>query len=119
VLIRVKRVYERRSPDDGLRVLVDRLWPRGLSRTAAGVDLWVREVAPSNVLRKWFGHNTSKWEEFKRRYHGELASKQQLIGELLTLERKHGTVTLLYSARDTEQNNAVALMEYLRLQRGV
>lgn len=118
-MFRVRRVYGGRSPEDGCRVLVDRLWPRGLSRAAADVDLWMRDIAPSDGLRKWFGHNPARWEEFKRRYHMELASKKNLVEELFALEKKHGTVTLLYSARDPEHNNAVALMEYLRQQRSV
>jgi uncharacterized protein YeaO (DUF488 family) len=110
---KVKRVYEGRSSDDGFRVLVDRLWPRGISRGSGAVDLWLRDVAPSNRLRRWFGHRPERWEEFRRRYFRELEGKQHLIAELLRLEMEHGTVTLLFSAKDAQHNNAVALREYL------
>lgn len=119
MLFAVKRVYEGRSPDDGFRVLVDRLWPRGLSREAAGVDLWMRDIAPSDGLRRWFSHDPSKWGEFRERYFRELEGKRRFVEELFELEKKYGRVTLLYSARDPSHNNAVALMEFLRLQRGV
>lgn len=110
---RVKRVYDAPSPDDGFRVLVDRLWPRGLSKSSAKVDLWLREVAPSDGLRRWYGHRPERWEGFKARYFAELDRKPELIGELLRLERERGTVTLLFAARDRHRNNAVALLEYL------
>jgi len=110
---KVKRVYEGRSPDDGFRVLVDRLWPRGISRGSGVVDFWLRDIAPSDGLRRWFGHRPERWEEFKRRYFMELEGKQHLIAELLRLEKEHGTVTLLFSAKDAQHNNAVALREYL------
>jgi Uncharacterized conserved protein len=110
---KVKRVYEGRSPDDGFRVLVDRLWPRGISRGSGVVDFWLRDIAPSDGLRRWFGHRPERWEEFKRRYFVELEGKQHLIAELLRLEKEHGTVTLLFSAKDAQHNNAVALREYL------
>ncbi len=110
---KAKRVYEGRSPDDGLRVLVDRLWPRGISRSFGAVDLWLRAVAPSDGLRRWFGHRPDRWKGFKRTYYEELERKPHLIAELLRLEREHGTVTLLFSAKDTERNDAVALREYL------
>jgi uncharacterized protein YeaO (DUF488 family) len=110
---RVKRVYEGRSPEDGFRVLVDRLWPRGISKGSGAVDLWLREVAPSDGLRRWFGHRPERWEGFKRRYFEELEGKPNMIAELLRLEKEHGTVTLLFSASDTQHNNAVALREYL------
>ncbi len=110
---KIKRVYEPRSPDDGFRVLVDRLWPRGISKGSGVVDHWLRDVAPSDGLRRWFGHRPDRWEEFKRRYFEELEGKRHLIVELLRLEREHGTVTLLFSAKDVQHNNAVALLEYL------
>ena len=111
---KVKRVYEAPSPDDGFRVLVDRLWPRGLSKSTARVDLWLKEVAPSDALRRWFGHDPRRWEEFRRRYFAELEGKKDLVRVLIDAEREHGTVTLLYSARDALRNNAVALLEYLQ-----
>jgi uncharacterized protein YeaO (DUF488 family) len=99
--------------------LVDRLWPRGLSREAAGVDLWMRDIAPSDGLRRWLSHDPSKWEEFRKRYFRELEGKRRFVEEPFELEKKYGRVTLLYSTRNPSHNNAVALMEFLRLQRGV
>jgi uncharacterized protein YeaO (DUF488 family) len=110
---RVKRVYEGRSPEDGFRVLVDRLRPRGISKGSGAVDLWFKEVAPSDGLRWWLGHRPERWEGFKRRYFEELEGKPHMVAELLWLEKEHGTVTLLFSASDTQRNNAVALCEYL------
>jgi len=97
---------------DGHRLLVDRLWPRGLSKVRASLDGWMREVAPSAELRRWFGHDASRWQEFKRRYAGELDCRRDLVAEILALAAD-GPVTLLYSARDTDHNQAVALAEYL------
>ena len=110
--IRVKRIYEPPDPTDGYRLLVDRLWPRGVSRESASLDAWMREVAPSSELRRWFGHDASRWQEFKRRYAVELGTRQDLVAEILSLARDR-PVTLLYSARDTDHNQAVALAEYV------
>jgi uncharacterized protein YeaO (DUF488 family) len=110
--IRTKRVYEPTEPDDGFRVLVDRLWPRGLTKENVQAALWLKEVAPGTALRKWFGHDRSKWEEFRRRYVEELAAEPEGVNRLLD-EAEKGRVTLLYSARDTECNHAVVLREYL------
>jgi uncharacterized protein YeaO (DUF488 family) len=110
--IETKRVYEEPAPDDGFRVLVDRVWPRGLKKEQVAADLWLKEVAPSNDLRKWFGHDPSRWEGFKDRYFSELDELEEPVGKLLEQARK-GRVTLLYSARDTEHNQAVALKEFL------
>jgi len=110
--LRIKRVYEEPGEDDGKRILVDRLWPRGMSKEKARVDLWLKEVAPSNELRKWFAHDPSKWPEFKRRYIAELKT----VGAPLALLRQQlsqGKVTLLYGARDEEHNEAVVLLEML------
>jgi uncharacterized protein YeaO (DUF488 family) len=112
--IRVKRAYEPPSGDDGMRILVDRLWPRGLSREKAKVDLWLKDVAPTEQLRNWFGHDPAKWEEFRIRYRVELAEKLEQIRFLRELMQK-GTVTLVYSAKDTEHNDAVVLREYLEV----
>jgi uncharacterized protein YeaO (DUF488 family) len=112
VRIRVKRVYNEPSGDDGFRVLVDRLWPRGMKKGDVRVDLWLPDVAPSTALRKWFSHDPSKWEEFKLRYFVELDGKKEVIKRLVEIARK-GTLTLLFSARDVEHNQAVALREYL------
>ena len=110
--VRVKRIYEPPEPADGYRLLVDRLWPRGVSKKSASLDAWMREVAPSSELRAWFGHDASRWQEFKRRYAVELGTRQDLVAEILSLARDR-PVTLLYSARDPEHNQAVALAEYL------
>lgn len=110
--LHIKRVYDEPAKDDGKRILVDRLWPRGLTKEKAGVDLWLKEIAPSNELRKWFGHDPKKWPEFKRRYAGELKTHDQQIA-LLRQEAKEGAVTLLYGARDEEHNEAAVLLEML------
>jgi uncharacterized protein YeaO (DUF488 family) len=113
-IIKVKRVYDEPSSDDGVRVLVDRLWTRGLSKESAKIDLWLRDVAPSDELRKWFNHDASKWEEFKRRYFKELENNKA-VNELINLLRDRRTITLLYSAK-SPYNNATALKEYLELK---
>jgi uncharacterized protein YeaO (DUF488 family) len=110
--VRVKRIYEKASPTDGVRVLVDRVWPRGLSKNDADIDVWLKDLAPTTRLRKWFGHDPDKWPEFKRRYASELIRKGDLIDDLLE-RAKRRKVTLLFSARERRFNNAVALKEYL------
>lgn len=110
--LRVKRVYEDAEAGDGLRVLVDRLWPRGLSKEKAGIDRWLRELSPSTELRRWYGHDPARWEEFKARYFGELDRHGEAIAALVDQTRT-GTVTLLYGSREKRLNNAVALKEYL------
>jgi uncharacterized protein YeaO (DUF488 family) len=112
-MIQLKRAYEKPSRDDGLRVLVERLWPRGLSKEHAAVDLWLKEVAPSPELRKWFAHDPAKWEEFRRRYGKELEKKTDEIDLLLNKSRE-GTVTLVYAAHDQEHNGALVLEEHLK-----
>lgn len=113
-MIQVKRVYEKPSKEDGFRVLVDRLWPRGLTKERAKADLWMKEIAPSDVLRKWFGHDPAKWHEFVKRYAGELAKKEELLAEVKRLERAHGTVTLLYGRNDEKRNQAVLIAAALK-----
>jgi uncharacterized protein YeaO (DUF488 family) len=110
--IHIKRAYESAQPDDGLRVLVDRLWPRGLSKAKARIDLWPREMAPSDALRRWFGHEPFRWEGFRARYRDELATRPEALSDLLGHCRGR-TVTLLFAARDSEHNNAVVLREVL------
>ncbi|OGI46512.1 MAG: hypothetical protein A2151_03680 [Candidatus Muproteobacteria bacterium RBG_16_65_34] len=110
--LKVKRVYDPPAKTDGLRVLVDRLWPRGLSKDKAKIDHWLKDIAPSDGLRKWFAHDPDKWKEFKRRYFTELDKGPERVSELRALARK-GTVTLLFGAKDAQHNNAVALAEYL------
>lgn len=113
--IRVKRIYEPADPEDGFRVLVDRLWPRGISRNAAGVDLWLKDLSPSDELRQWFGHASSRWNEFRKRYEKELQDpKRQEYIERIRRQERAGNVTLLFAARDADHNNAVALLEYLK-----
>jgi uncharacterized protein YeaO (DUF488 family) len=111
-VIRVKRVYEDASPEDGLRVLVDRLWPRGLNKQNARVDLWVKDIAPSHELRTWFGHEPAKWKGFQSRYRRELKEQSDALA-LLKQKCKEGTVTLLFAARDEEHNNALVLKSLL------
>ena len=114
-MIKIKRIYEEPSDADGFRILVDRLWPRGVSKKDAKVDLWLKEVAPGDDLRKWVSHDPEKWDEFKRRYFKELdapTGKEGVPGVIVEHARK-GTVTLLYAAKDEDHNNAAALMEYL------
>jgi uncharacterized protein YeaO (DUF488 family) len=110
--IKLKRVYEEPSEDDGTRILVDRLWPRGLTKEKAHVDLWLKEVAPSNELRKWFAHDPAKWLEFKARYKTELKHNAKQLAILKQAIAK-GPTTLLYGAKDTEHNEAVALQDLL------
>ncbi|HUK93022.1 MAG TPA: DUF488 domain-containing protein [Methanomicrobiales archaeon] len=107
-MIRVKRVYDPPSGEDGERILVDRLWPRGLSKERARVDLWLKEVAPTTELRTWYGHDPARWDEFRRRYRAELSGKQGLV-RTLREKAAQGTVTLVYSSRELHLNNAVAL----------
>ena len=113
--VALKRVYEPAEPEDGTRVLVDRLWPRGLRKDKAQIDFWAKDVAPSNTLRRWFGHRPDRWEEFAKRYRAELAAPetQPQVEALRAMTRK-GRVTLLYAARDESMNNAVVLRDYLR-----
>lgn len=106
--IRLKRAYDPPAAGDGTRVLVDRLWPRGLSKEKARIDLWLRDIAPSTELRKWFGHDAAKWEEFAERYDRELDALPELLRQLAGLAQK-GRLTLVFGARDRERNNAVVL----------
>lgn len=108
--IRIKRVYEQPDKHDGRRILVDRLWPRGLTKEKASVDLWLKDIAPSAELRKWFGHDPGRWEEFKERYLAELKDNSEQI-RLLKQELDKGVVTLVYGAKDEEHNQAVVIRE--------
>jgi len=111
-MLKIKRIYDPCSSDDGKRILIDRLWPRGVKKEKAKIDEWLRDIAPSDGLRKWFSHDPSRYQEFKRRYAKELQQKQELV-EQVRNEAKRGTVTLLFSAKDAEHNNATALKEFL------
>jgi len=113
--IRVKRIYEPAAPDDGCRFLVDRLWPRGVKREALSLDGWLKDVAPGDELRRWFGHDPARWDEFQRRYFAELDGKPQTWQPILEAAQR-GNVTLLFSAHDIEHNNAVALRSYLEVR---
>ncbi|HEX7329321.1 MAG TPA: DUF488 family protein [Casimicrobiaceae bacterium] len=104
----MKRAYEPAAAGDGARVLVDRLWPRGVRKEDAALHSWAKELAPSDALRRWFGHDPSRWDEFRRRYRSELAEKRDAVGNLRGLARE-GTLTLVYGARDTEHNEAIVL----------
>jgi uncharacterized protein YeaO (DUF488 family) len=108
----LKRVYEKPSPNDGKRVLVERLWPRGLKKEDAKVDDWLREVAPSTELRKWFGHDVAKWDEFRQRYWKELDKRKDLVSKLAR-ECREKKVTFVFASKEEQHNNAVALKEYI------
>lgn len=116
-MIRCKRIYEQPSRDDGRRVLVDRLWPRGISRETARIDDWLKELAPSDQLRHWYGHDPARWDEFRHRYRLELADKDPLLDQLLR-EAGQGPVTLLFAAKDAEHSNAAVLKEFLEEHTG-
>lgn len=116
MVLKLKRAYEAPEPCDGLRVLVDRLWPRGVSKSTAQIDLWLKEIAPSTELRKWYGHDVSKWARFRDQFYRELDGIPEVIGQLIEHVRR-GTVTLVYGAKDQGHNNAVALKEYLASDR--
>jgi uncharacterized protein YeaO (DUF488 family) len=112
-MFKIKRSYKDPDIEDGFRILVERLWPRELSKKKARLDLWMKEIAPTNELRKKFGHDPEKYDEFKDQYLKELEDKKELIKQLKTLEKMHRTITMVYSAKDEEHNNAVVLLELL------
>jgi uncharacterized protein YeaO (DUF488 family) len=113
-VLKLKRIYDEAEPSDGYRVLVDRIWPRGVSKEKAGINLWMKEIAPSDRLRKWFAHDPKRWIEFQRRYREELKANAELTKQLRELEKTHRTVTLIYSARDDRHNQAVVLFAVLQ-----
>jgi uncharacterized protein YeaO (DUF488 family) len=115
--IRIERIYDNPKGNRGsnsFRILVDRLWPRGLSKENTRIDLWQKDIAPSNTLRKWFGHDEKKWDEFKRKYFKELDKKSnsEMVNEIIKMAKEHSSITLLYGAKEERYNNAVALKEY-------
>jgi uncharacterized protein YeaO (DUF488 family) len=110
--IKIKRAYEQPHKDDGLRILVDRLWPRGLTKEKASVDLWLKEIAPSTGLRKWFAHDPDKWKRFRGRYETEISHNHDLI-KVLKEKAREGTITLIYGARDEKHNEALVLKQFL------
>lgn len=111
-MIKLKRVYDAADESDGYRILVDRLWPRGLSKNKVEVDEWLKDIAPSDRLRKWYAHDVSNWSEFKRLYFLELSSQENLI-QTIVEKSSNSTITLIYAAKDNEHNNAVVLKEYI------
>lgn len=113
-MIQIKRVYEDYDKADGYRILIDRLWPRGVSKKEAHIDLWLKEIAPTTKLRQWFGHETLKWHEFQKRYEKELNKNADLVSQIKDLERNYKRLTLVYSAKDLLHNDAVALSDYLK-----
>src|ERR1044071_1689130 len=112
-MIKLKRAYEKHGRDDGHCILVERLWPRGLTKRQAKIDLWLKDVAPSTELRRWFGHDPDKWNEFRQRYQKELKQQDQLI-KLLKRKAKAGTITLIYAARDEQHSGALVLQRFLQ-----
>ena len=112
-MLQLKRIYEAPKRSDGCRILVDRVWPRGVSKERANIILWLKEIGPSTALRKWFGHDPKRWPEFQKRYRQELRSKRELTAHIKEMEKERGIVTLLFSARDEEHNQAVALRDFL------
>ncbi len=112
-MIKIKRIYEESSSDDGFRILVDGLWPRGLAKDAVKIDLWLKEISPSGKLRKWFSHDPKKWQRFKSKYKEELKGKTDLIQEIKNIEKEKKIVTLLYSTKDEKHNNVMVLNEIL------
>jgi len=111
--IAIKRIYEEPASDDGARILVDRLWPRGVSKERAKLDLWLKDIAPSTGLREWFGHDPEKWVEFQKKYKIELANNEESVAELKKIVRQNKTVTLLYASKDEEHNEAVVITNLL------
>jgi|SRR6516165_5636835 uncharacterized protein YeaO (DUF488 family) len=111
-MIKLKRVYESAASDDGARILVERLWPRGIKKSALQIDAWLKDVAPTTNLRQWFAHDPEKWSGFRERYFRELRSNPRAVEPIITAA-KRGNVTLIYSSHDTEHNNAVALKDYI------
>ena len=112
-MIHLKRTYDKDMPSDAFKVLVDRLWPRGISKNDGIVDVWYKEIAPSTELRKWYNHDPDKWELFRKKYKEELGSKEDTLNEILVLEKKHKKILLLYSSKEEKLNNAVVLKEVL------
>ena len=112
--IKLKRVYEKPDKDDGFRIRVDRLWPRGLTKEKAAVDLWLKEIAPSTELRKWFGHDPAKWKKFRARYESEITHNREVL-TVLEQKAREGTVTLIYGARDQVHNEALVLKQFLEM----
>ncbi|MGC8495940.1 MAG: DUF488 domain-containing protein [Candidatus Micrarchaeia archaeon] len=116
MMIKIKRVYDDFDVTDGVRILVDRLWPRGIRKNSRNIDMWLKDVAPSTELRKWFSHEPEKWEQFRKKYLKEL-EENKAVEKLENIIKENGTVTLVYSAKDTEHNDAVVLLEFLKMKK--
>jgi len=112
-MIKLKRIYETPGKTDGYRILVDRLWPRGISKEKAKLDLWLKDIAPSTELRKWFNHDPKKWTEFQKKYQAEIRTNQEIFDILKKIINKNGTSTLLYAAKDEKHNEAIILKDLL------
>lgn len=112
-MITIKRIYETKNENEYYKVFVDRLWPRGISKEKVKWNEWMQDISPSEELRKWFGHESAKWPEFRQRYHEELLHKQEMLNRLKELETRYGHIVLLYSSKDEKQNNAIILREHL------
>ncbi len=112
-MLTIKRIYDEPAAGDGYRVLVDRLWPRGVAKDRAKIDLWMKEIAPGDELRKWFSHDPERWDEFRKRYREELNGRQEELEKLRRIVREHAVVTLLFAAKDELHNNAAALREMI------
>jgi len=112
-MIKLKRIYEKPEKSDGFRILVDRLWPRGVSKEKAALDLWLKDIAPSNALRKWFGHDPKKWLAFQRKYKAEILANRELFSQLKQITKKEKNITLLYAAKDEQHNEAVVIKNLL------
>jgi len=113
-MIKLKRIYEKAEASDGYRILVDRLWPRGVSKEKAKLDLWFKDIAPSTELRKWFGHDPKKWPEFQKKYTAEIVANKEIFNQLKKIVKKEKQLTLLYAAKDEEHNEAVSIKDLLK-----
>ncbi len=113
MIIKIERIYDNPKGDKSFRILVDRLWPRGLSKEKVRVDLWQKDIAPSNTLRKWFGHDEKKWDKFKHKYFKELDKNNDVVNTIIRMTQEQDSITLLYGAKEKRFNNTVALKEYL------
>jgi uncharacterized protein YeaO (DUF488 family) len=112
-MIKTKRIYEKHSSGDGYRILIDRLWPRGVLKNNARIDLWLKEIAPTDQLRKWFSHDPKKWNIFKKKYIKELSKNKYTVDKIKNLKNEYDTITLVFAAKDEQHNNAVVLVEFL------
>ena len=119
MMVKILRVYVGYNVTDGIRVLVDRLWPRGLRRSSSNVEMWLKDIAPSDELRKWFSHSPTRWESFRARYKKELEENEKAVGKLIMMLRSNDTVTLVYASKDELHNNAVVLQEFMKEKFGL